>query len=311
MNIIQNSILLDIPIPKEHRLFLFVGYVYAYVEMFHRDYSRLNNYITNLFIYIGAGALAGTSLQKKHYNEAIKESLSSIGAGMVKMTTDALGNVSDRDFIIEFLSILSIVQMHLSRLADDFILYSTKEFNFIDLPEEFCTGSSLMPHKKNPDFLELVRGNTGRIYGNLMAILTTMKGLPLAYNRDMQLDKEPLFSSVETIEAELKIMVRFIKGIKLNTEVIAEALKDESLYATELAEFLVYKGIPFKEAHTLIGRLIRDSQDKNKEIKKMSDRELKGYHQELNKNVIQKTMNPEYAVKSKKTSLRRISTRTA
>ena len=119
-----------------------------------------------------------------------------------------------------------------------------------------------------------------------MALLTTMKGLPLTYNRDMQLDKEPLFSSVETIEAEFKIMVRFIKGIKLNTEVIEEALKDESLYATELAEFFVYKGIPFKEAHTLIGRLIRDSQDKNKEIKKMSEvRELKGYHQELNKNV--------------------------
>ena len=173
--------------------------------------------------------------------------------------------------------------MHLSRLAEDLILYSTTEFNFIDLPEEFCTGSSLMPHKQNPDFLELVRGNTGKIYGNLVSLLTTMKGLPLSYNRDMQLDKEPLFSSVETIESELKIMAKFIKRIKLNKDVIEKALKDESLYATELAEFLVVKkSVPFKEAHTLIGRLIRDSQDKNKKIKEMSDEELKCYHQELN-----------------------------
>ena len=129
----------------------------------------------------------------------------------INIVENSLEHVSDRDFIIEFLSALSIIQMHLSRFAEDMILFSTQEFNFVDLPEEFCTGSSLMPHKKNPDFLELVRGYTGRIYGNLMALLTIMKGLPLTYNRDMQLDKEPLFSSVDIVKDELKIMARFIK----------------------------------------------------------------------------------------------------
>lgn len=284
----------------------FLDYIISFFSMFERDANRLSRFFEELHIGIGAGALTGSTLSRDNYNKAINKSVIVGQSKKIKPSDDPLGNVSDRDFVIEFLSTLSVLQMHLSRLAEDLILYSTKEFNFIDLPEEFCTGSSLMPHKKNPDFLELVRGNTGKIYGNLMSILTTMKGLPLTYNRDMQLDKEPLFSSVETIESELKIMSKFIKGIKLNTEVIKKALEDESLYATELAEFLVFKGVPFKDAHTLIGRLIRDSYDKNKKIKEMPDEELKEYHQELDRKVIQKVMNPEYAVKSKKTFSRRI-----
>lgn len=287
----------------------FADYLLAFCDMFIRDAQRLQRFNANLFIYIGAGALTGSALTRRNYEEAIKE-LAHIFievSSHIKPARNPLDNVSDRDFIIEFLSILSIIQMHLSRLAEDLILYSTKEFNFFDLPEEFCTGSSLMPHKKNPDFLELVRGNTGKIYGNLVSLLTTMKGLSLTYNRDMQLDKEPLFSSVETIESQLKIMAKFIKKIKLNKDVIEEALEDESLYATELAEFLVVKkSVSFKEAHTLIGRLIRDSQDKNKKVKEMSDEELKCYHRELNQKVIIKIMNPEYAVSSKKTVSRKI-----
>ena len=289
----------------------FVNYIGAFFSMFTRDFDRLDNFIRNLSIYVGSGALAGSAIPKKAYNEALRKFLEKTKVhfkyAKSEIVKNSLDNVSSRDFVIEFLSILSILQMHLSRLSEDFILYSTKEFSFFDLPEEFCTGSSLLPHKKNPDFLELVRGYTGRIYGNLTAILTIMKGLPLTYNRDMQLDKEPLFSSIEIITEELKIMAQFIKGIKLNQDNISQALEDEGLYATELVEFLVYKGVPFSEAHTIIGKLVRSSQDKNKKIKDMSDVQLKHFHKELNHRAIHKIMNPKYAVTSKKspTSLKR------
>ncbi|MBU2063550.1 MAG: argininosuccinate lyase, partial [Candidatus Omnitrophica bacterium] len=176
-----------------------------------------------------------------------------------------------------------------------------------ELPEEFCTGSSLMPHKKNPDFLELVRGYTGRIYGNLVSVLTMMKGLPLSYNRDMQLDKEPLFSSVEIVTAELKIMAKFIEKIKLNKAKIDEALQDETLYATELAEYLVMKEkVAFRDAHDIVGKLIRYSEDKKTKIKSMSDEELGKFHKSLNKKVINKVMNAQYAVTSKKSISRKV-----
>lgn len=238
----------------------FKDYLGAYHDMFERDKQRLVNFWKNLDIHIGAGALAGSPI-KAHYEKALKELLQG-EKYFIKPSVNTLDDVSDRDFIIEFLSILAILQMHLSRLCEDFILYSTKEFSFVKLPEEFCTGSSLMPHKKNPDFLELVRGYTGRIYGNLIAILTTMKGLPLTYNRDMQLDKEPLFSSVEILSDELKIMAKFLKGVKLNIVSINEALKDKNLYATEEAYRLVKeKNIPFKKAHDIVGKAIRTQED--------------------------------------------------
>lgn len=284
----------------------FCDYLFAYNDMFQRDASRLGTFFDNLFVYIGAGALTGSTLSRRNYDKAIKNLPFLENSVKIKPVENPLDNVSDRDFLIEFLSILSIIQMHLSRMSEDFILYSTKEFNFMDLPEEFCTGSSLMPHKKNPDFLELVRGSAGKVYGNLMSLLTTMKGLPLTYNRDMQLDKEPLFSSVEVVEAELKIAAAFVKGIKLNVKVIEEALKDESIYATDLAEFLVYQGVRFKEAHTIVGKLARDASDKNKKIRNMSDEELKKYHPAFDRDVIKNLINAQYSVKSKKTFKRRI-----
>jgi argininosuccinate lyase len=238
----------------------FKDYLDAYSSMFERDKKMICNFWKNLDIHIGAGALAGSSI-KSHYNQAIKELLKNKDFS-VSVSIDTVDDVSSRDFIMELLSILAILQMHLSRLAEDFILYSTKEFNYIKLPEEFCTGSSLMPQKKNPDFLEIVRGYTGKIYGNLISILTTMKGLPLTYNRDMQADKEPLFSSVEIVKDEVKIMSRFLKGVELNKKGINEALKDKGLYATQRADELVRKkGLSFKEAHDIIGREIR-SQEK-------------------------------------------------
>ncbi|MBU0635197.1 MAG: argininosuccinate lyase [Candidatus Omnitrophica bacterium] len=292
---------------RRAQVILFGQYLQAYISMFQNDADRIDKFLHGLTAYIGAGALAGTSITKQAYAKAIGAMGSFIKEFNVKVAENALDNVSGRDFIVEFLSILSIVQMHLSRLSEDLILYSTKEFGFVDLPEEFCTGSSLMPHKKNPDFLELVRGYTGRIYGNLISVLTMMKGLPLSYNRDMQLDKEPLFSSVEIVSTELKIMAKFIGKLKLNKLVIEKALEDESLYATELAEYLVVKEkVAFGDAHDLVGKLIRYSEDKNSKIKSMSDEELSRFHKSLNKKVVNKAMNAKYAVESKKSISRKV-----
>jgi len=282
----------------------FADYLKAFFNMFSRDEDRLFSFCQNLQIFVGAGALAGSSLDKKHYEKALKEIFKD-ELFKVEISDSSLDAVADRDFIVELLSVISIIQMHLSRFAEDMILYSTKEFNFIDLPEEFCTGSSLMPHKKNADSLELVRGSTGKIYGNLISILTTMKGLPLTYNRDMQLDKESLFSSVETVKSELKIVTKLIKKIKLNKKVIENALEDKTLYATELAEYLVYKGVAFKDAHDVVGKLIMHTEDKKILIDELSDSELKKIHNELSKKVIHKVMNATSAVKAKKSIARK------
>ncbi len=282
----------------------FVNYTGAFFCMFERDFERLDAFLKKSSIYIGSGALAGSTIPKAAYTEALKKFLGSSKPQLKHSKSyavkNSLDNVASRDFVIEFLSILAILQMHLSRMAEDFILYSTKEFGFFDLPEEFCTGSSLMPHKKNPDFFELVRGSTGKIYGNMVSVLTIMKGIPLTYNRDMQLDKEPLFSSTEVIEQELKIIAELIKGLKLNKTKIQEALEDEELYATELVEFLVHEGVTFAEAHAAVGRLIRYSQDHNLEIKDMPDKVLVKFNSKLHHKNIRKIMSAEHAVASKK-----------
>jgi len=281
----------------------FSNYILSFNRMLERDLNQLENFYKNIEIFIGSGALAGSFIKGEHYDKAIKEFIKKFSGYFpckISLTKNSLDNVSNRDFIIEFLSILCILQMHLSRMAEDFILYSSREFNYLDLPEEFCTGSSYMPHKKNPDFLELVRGYTGKIYANLFSVLTTMKGLPLTYNRDMQLDKEPLFSSVEIIKNELGILAKFIRGIKLNEDVIEKVLEDESLYATELAEYLVGKGVPFRKAHEIIGKLVRFSEDRKLKLKDMVDDILKDFSPHLSKKEISKIFNPVFAVKTKR-----------
>ena len=282
----------------------FLSYTGAYFCMFERDFERLDTFLKKSSIYIGSGALAGSAIPRAAYSEALRkflEKTKSVSLNSNPLAVrNSLDNVASRDFVIEFLNILSIMQMHLSRMAEDFILFSTKEFGFFNLPEEFCTGSSLMPHKKNPDFLELVRGNTGKIYGNLMSVLVTMKGLPLTYNRDMQLDKEPLFSSVETIKSELKIAVNLVSKMELNRRRLEEALKDEELYATELVEFLVYQGVIFSRAHETIGKLICYSEDEGIKIKDMSDKVLSKFNRKLTHKDVRAIMNPKYAVSSKK-----------
>ncbi len=268
----------------------------AYVEMFNRDHVRLYNAAKNIRLTLGAGALAGTMIPAANYN--LKKY--KIQMHTIESTRNSLDAVSDRDFVIESLNALATTAMHLSRLAEDMILWASKEFDFIDIDDAFCTGSSLMPQKKNPDVLELVRGNTGRLYSNLINVLVMMKGLPLSYNRDMQLDKEPLFDSFEIVQKELAVLTELFKNVTFKRDNIAKQLEDESLYATDISDYLVQNGVAFKEAHKIVGHLIQHKLHNNVEIKAMSDAELRKFHPKLNAKIIKHIINPKTSVQSKK-----------
>jgi len=280
-------------------------YLLAYKAMLNRDAVRLEKIFANIKPSLGAGALAGTPIPSAEYafnawrllQKELKDFKETFN---LNVTNNSLDVVSDRDFVIESISTLSIIAMHLSRLSEDLIIWSTKEFDFVEIDEAFCTGSSLMPQKKNPDVLELIRGYTGRLYGNLVSVLTMMKGLPLTYNRDMQLDKESLFNSFEIVSSELKVLTGLIKTLKFNEEKIKEHLKDESLYATDLVYYLVDKKIPFQEAHTIVGKLVKYSLDNEIEIKDMPENLLKKFSNKFVKKEIVKLFEPLVSVKSKK-----------
>lgn len=279
----------------------------AYCNMLGRDEGRLSNANDNIQLTLGAGALAGTMIDSSKYNIVVKSLFIGKDDAVIMPTANPIDSVSDRDFIIETLSALAIIGMHLSRLAEDLILWSTKEFDFVDIDDAFCTGSSLMPQKKNPDVLELIRGNTGKLYGNLMSVLVMMKGLPLSYNRDMQLDKEPLFESFEIVQKELGILTKLLPQIKFKKENIDKQLEDECLYATDMADYLVQNKIPFKDAHNIIGRLISYKLEENKKIMDMTKEELSRFHPLLTPGVMKKIINPENSVRSKK-SIKRTAT---
>jgi len=226
----------------------------AYVEMFERDHGRFAQSLLSLFrCPLGSGALAGSTLPLNR--EYVARLL-----GLALVTDNSLDAVSDRDFIVTFLSNAAICGMHLSRLAEDLILWSTAEFGFITIADAYTTGSSLMPQKKNPDVAELVRGKTGRLYGNLVAVLTMMKGLPLSYNRDLQEDKEPLFDSANTLRTCVTITAEMLRNTKTNRTRCEAAASDASLLATDLVDFLVKKGMPFREAHHAVGALVAASE---------------------------------------------------
>ncbi|MFA5200669.1 MAG: lyase family protein, partial [Candidatus Omnitrophota bacterium] len=181
------------------------------------------------------------------------------------------------DFILEVLADLSILSVHLSRIAEDLILWSTKEFNFIDIDFSFCTGSSIMPHKKNPDILELIRGSVGKIHGDLSSVMILMKGLPSSYNRDLQLDKPPLFDAVDTIKDILEIFMALFQNIIIEKEAVASKVKDESLFSVDIVEYLIKKGVSYRQAHDTVGRMVRQSLDRGKTISGLSLAELKKY----------------------------------
>jgi len=268
-------------------------YLMAYAGMLKADSEKLQYLADMMKTTMGAGALAGTPIPADKYKVKI-------GEIKVEFTTNPLYAVSDRDFLISALNVLSLVGTHLSRLAEDLIIWSTKEFDFIEIDDAFCTGSSLMPQKKNPDVLELIRGYAGRLLGNAVSVMTMMKGLPLAYNRDMQLDKEPLFDSFEIVTKELGVLEGLIKTLKFNKEKIEEQLKDESLYATDLVYYLVKKGEAFKTAHTIIGKLIKYSINNDVLIKYMTQDQLNNFSKKLAKKDIVKLFDPKVSVESKK-----------
>jgi argininosuccinate lyase len=278
----------------------FGAYCGAYAEMFGRDLARLDDFVKHFRITIGAGALAGTSIPFSAYEKAAENFKKETGIDVVPVS-NSLEHVADRDFAMEFLSILSILQMHISRFAEDIILYSTKEFDYLDLPEEFCTGSSLMPQKKNADFMELARGSTGRVYGAQITLMTLMKGLPLTYNRDMQFDKEPLFDAVATVQDLLEMLARFVAGIRVKDENVTAALSDELFYGVEIAEYLVNNGVPFATAHELVGKLIRYSEEHDVKMKEIDDAVLaKEFHHSLSKAALTKLMAPRAALANKR-----------
>lgn len=228
----------------------FAHHLMAYFWMLDRDKQRYQESLKRINISpLGAGALAGTTFPIDRYQTA--ELL-----GFEGIYENSLDAVSDRDFILEFLSSSSTLMMHLSRLSEELILWSSQEFQFIELDDSFATGSSIMPQKKNPDMAELIRGKTGRVYGNLMGMLTVLKGLPLAYNKDMQEDKEGMFDTVKTVVGSLKIFVGMIETMKVKTTQMEKATKNDFSNATELADYLSSKGVPFREAHEIVGKLV-------------------------------------------------------
>ena len=250
---------------------LFSHLFMAYYEMLRRDEGRLADCKKRVDVMpLGSGALGGNPYPVDR--EYLRELL-----GFSSISANSVDAVSDRDFIIEFLAASSILMMHLSRLAEDLILWSSPEFGFLRLPEAFCTGSSIMPQKANPDVLELVRGKTGRVYGALLSLLVTMKGLPLSYNRDLQEDKEPLFDAVDTLKATLKILSPLIEGITANEERMKEAASEDYSLATELADYLVGKGVPFRRAHRITGEIVRYAEERGKGLEELSLEEFRRF----------------------------------
>ena len=234
------------PVPVAH-------YFLAQIERCNGIGSGLTDCLRRTDVMpLGSGALAGSTLVLDR--EVIASKL-----GFSRVSQNSLDAVSDRDFACEFVFCLALVGLHLSRLSEDFVLWSTTEFGFIRIGDDFTTGSSLMPQKKNPDMAELTRGKTGRLYGNLVSLLVTLKALPTAYNRDLQEDKEAVFDSVDTIAAALNVWAAMLPGVKFNQEKMSEAASDPALFATDLAEYLVQKGLPFREAHEAVGRLVAHS----------------------------------------------------
>ncbi|GAA0116485.1 argininosuccinate lyase [Clostridium senegalense] len=249
----------------------FKYHIMAYYNMLVRDEKRMLNAIEVMDESpLGCCALAGTT-----YNT--DRDFTAKELGFKKPVDNFLDGVSDRDFAIEILSACSIIMMHLSRLSEEIIIWSSKEFDFIEISDEFSTGSSIMPQKKNPDAAELIRGKTGGVYGNLMALLTTMKGIPLAYNKDMQEDKEGFFSGTNNVISCLKIMSGMLSSLKVNEEVTKNAVKKGFLNATEGADYLVTKGIPFRDAHRIIGEIVLYCEEYCTTIESLNLKELKKF----------------------------------
>jgi argininosuccinate lyase len=246
----------------------------AYVEMLERDCERLWDCHSRVNVCpLGSGAIAGSTLPLKR--ELVAKLLNFVDAdGKVQLTQNSMDAVSDRDFAVEFCAAAALLAVHLSRLAEDLILWASAEFNFIKIADAYTTGSSLMPQKKNPDIAELARGKTGRVIGNLVSLLTLLKGLPMTYNRDLQEDKERLFDTADTVRATTRLMTAMLRNVKINRAACERAASDPALLATDLADYLVKKGMPFRQAHHVVGAVVALAETTGKPLNQLTLAEL-------------------------------------
>jgi argininosuccinate lyase len=252
---------------------LFSHYIMAYFEMLQRDIERLNDCFKRVDIMpLGSGALGGV-------NYSIDRKFVAKRLGFSDISKNSMDAVSDRDFIIEYESCAAMIIMHLSRMAEELIIWSTSEFGFIEIDDAYCTSSSIMPQKKNPDVLEIIRGKSGRVYGGLINILTVMKGLPMAYNRDMQEDKEALFNILDTINDCVELMTGIIDTLKIKAKQMYQATGRNYIIATDVADYLVKKGLPFREAHGITASIVNYAAKKNKELNELKLMEYKKFSQ--------------------------------
>ena len=245
----------------------------AYYEMFSRDKDRLADCLKRINVLpLGSGARAGTRLP-------IDRAFVARELDFPVISSNSMDAVSDRDFILEFLSACALIQIHLSRFSEELVLWTSQEFDFVEIADRFCTGSSIMPQKKNPDIPELVRGKSGRVAGNLVAVLTVLKGLPLTYNRDLQEDKEPVFDTVDTVGSSLSVMTELLSGLSFKRETLGAATEKGFMTATDLAEYLVQQNIPFRQAHSIVGQVVAFCIAEGRELPDLSLEELQGFSQ--------------------------------
>ncbi|MEN8199512.1 MAG: argininosuccinate lyase, partial [Thermodesulfobacteriota bacterium] len=253
----------------------------AYYEMFGRDRERIVDCRKRINILpLGAAAMAGTGLPIDR--EMVAELL-----GFDGVTANSMDTSGDRDFALEFVSCCTMIQLHLSRLSEELVLWSSQEFSFVQIDDKFCTGSSIMPQKKNPDIPELIRGKSGRVVGSLMSLITLMKGLPLTYNRDLQEDKEPVFDAVDTVSASLAIMAEMLGNLDFNTARMEEATKTGFMTATDLADYLVLHNVPFREAHGIVGRAVASCIEKRCELTDLSLDEIREFSPVIDKDIFE------------------------
>jgi argininosuccinate lyase len=272
----------------------FAHYLLAYYYMLKRDLERVKEVEKTVDVLpLGCGALAGSTIPLDR--EFVRERLN-----FSAISENSMDTIADRDFVLESIYSIAMIMTHLSRLAEDMIIFSTEEFAFVSLPDELCTGSSLMPHKKNPDSLELIRGKTSRVIGDLFSIFSLLKGLPLTYNRDLQEDKEPLFHAVSTVKDALGIVELCIKGMSANIDRMEKAVYESFMPAVEMAEYLTLKGIPFRRAHVIVGRLVRDCEDKGKKLRDLKAEDFRAYSEAFDKDIIDH-INPFAILSNRKT----------
>jgi argininosuccinate lyase len=266
----------------------------AYYEMFNRDKARLSDCLKRINVLpLGSAALAGTSLP-------IDRDFVAKELDFPEVSANSMDAVSDRDFIVEFLGACGLIQIHLSRLSEELVLWTSQEFNFAEIADRYCTGSSIMPQKKNPDMPELIRGKSGRVVGNLMAVLTVLKGLPMTYNRDLQEDKEPVFDTIDTVSQSLTVMSELLSGLSFNRETLKHNTDTGFMTATDLAEYLVRKNIPFRQAHAIVGKAVAFCIEKSKELTDLTLQELQEFSNVITQDVIE-VLRAEGSVNSRNT----------